>query len=42
MWSVKCGVLSVKCGVYVECRAWSVEHGVQSLECEVWSVKCGV
>ena len=34
VWSVKCAVESVECGV--ECEVWSVKW------CEVRSVKCGV
>ena len=35
---VKCGVLSVKCSM------WIVECGVRvcSGECRVWSIKCGM
>ena len=45
MWSVKCGVESMECGVKRGSKVWSVKCGVESVECKLWigeSVDYGV
>jgi hypothetical protein len=36
VWSVECGVWSVKCGVSVQCGVRSVECGVVHLDQSMW------